>query len=1492
MDDGIIPKDAFSILAPPREPVEDPQTSAAPIVMRNPTRLLSRCLALALAPAASAGLIHRWSFDETSGTTLADSIGGTSAQVVVQPGGGGHTLGGGGIRLDGGDRASADYVAMPESCFDGLSDVTIELWAAPHSFPSWGRVLDIGPGDGPAIVAGQNLLRWSFSQNNDGNLQRAGVWGLDALNSALPTSVDQRYHYAVSWDADGGPGGSGLLSFYRNGALIGTQNTGATRIATLASLANTSFWLGRSHFGSDGTANATFDELRVYDSVLDAAALQANFISGPDSGSAIPLSGLLHRWNFNGNLNDQIGGRTAQIIDPDGNPATGGGGNLITDSGSIRLGGGDRASSAYISLGTNLLAGRNTPITLEAWATQHSPKVWSRIFDFGSGPAENLFMAWTIYNDLNADRLGFADLGQEIKADGTNAPYAIGTEYHIVMTLEPGAGDNGQTLVTWYSSPANDTSTSAAKGSFSAPHSIVNFSDPNAWLGRSQYDGDETADASYNEFRIYDRALTPEEVLAHRLSGPNHVAIEPPTAVADSAELRRGAAVRIEVLANDSGQGIDPSSVEITSPPSAGNASVQPDGSILYRHQSGIPSTSIDTFSYRVANYTGSFSEPGTVSLVLSDALRLAAPSLALPAEPPALAISTTDAFPGLFFEDALCIRHIPGETSRIFIGERRGIISYVPDIHAAVPERKVLLDLSAQVAFDNSNEGELGLLSFAFHPDFAENGHLFVFYTAPGAPYFDRVSRFTVALDGNQAPVLTNPTASTATERIFINQIDEVFNHNGGDIHFGPDGFLYIAMGDEGDQMNARLNAQRINKDLFSSLLRIDVDRLPSGSEPNPHPAIPTDAGVARFKIPAGNPFTAAAGWDGTYNGIAIPDLTKVRTEMFSTGLRSPWRMSFDPQTGELWIGDVGQYTYEEVHVVDAPGQNLGWAYREGFHPTPGTPTAEIPTPPTGFSAIDPVWEYTHPGGANPANFSGQSITGGVVYRGTRIPALSGAYVFADYVSGNIWALRRDPSGPQVERIAGDAGIASFGIDPSNGDVLLADYAENKIKRLVVSDVSGSDFPAKLSDTGIFADVATLSPNPGIEAYQPNVPFWSDHAIKTRWFGLPDLAGTIGYSQDGNFSFPVGMVWVKHFDLELTRGDPGTRKRIETRVLVRNADGAYGVSYKWNEAGTEAYLVPEAGETFPLSIEVSGSATTQTYEIPSRANCLQCHTPVAGHALSFNARQLHREGLLAGRYGNQLDTLRLASYLSGPAPDLAAFAPLAGADDATSSLEFRVRSYLAVNCVACHQPGGSAPSTWDARPELTLENSGLIRGLANRPGNDSANRLVVPGDPARSILLSRIEATNGFTRMPPTGSHVLDAQAIELVNAWITSELPGRVFYSDWAAGHPGLGARGDDPDGDGATNYDEFVLGTSPLRPDAAAGPGLSMAAGQVVLDFVQPPHRVAIVESSGDLATWQDWPVDDNLPTHPATGIPRLLQGPADPSRRFFRIRLSEP
>ena len=190
-------------------------------------------------------------------------------------------------------------------------------------------------------------------------------------------------------------------------------------------------------------------------------------------------------------------------------------------------------------------------------------------------------------------------------------------------------------------------------------------------------------------------------------------------------------------------------------------------------------------------------------------------------------------------------------------------------------------------------------------------------------------------------------------------------------------------------------------------------------------------------------------------------------------------------------------------------------------------------------------------------------------------------------------------------------------------------------------------------------------------------------------------------------------MIWAKHFDLELDRGNPATSQRIETRFLVKTATGAYGVSYKWNAAGTEAFLVPESGEEFDLPVTNAGLASIQRYHIPSRAECLNCHTPEAGSALSFNTRQLNREGsALAGLAGNFLTLLDTADYLVGLDEATTTLPRHVRPDETQFSLEARVRSYLAVNCAYCHHAGGSGPPSWDGSPQLNLWDTRLINGL------------------------------------------------------------------------------------------------------------------------------------------------------------------------------------
>ncbi|WP_367873050.1 LamG-like jellyroll fold domain-containing protein [Luteolibacter sp. Populi] len=227
---------------------------------------------------------------------------------------------------------------------------------------------------------------------------------------------------------------------------------------------------------------------------------------------------LSHRWSFNGSLTDSIGSSTVQIIDPDNDDLTGGGSTLSATD--LLLGGGTRATSAYAQLGTNLLQGKKTPVTIELWATQVAVQNWGRIFDFGSSPSEYLMMSWTQAATLATDNVDWTDLAINT-SQNTNQPYTLGSEFHIVMTIEPGAGTNSTTLVTWYSVPVGTSDLGSPQGSFSTANQTAFLNDSLAILGRSQFATDSTANARYNEVRIWDGALSFDEREFYHDAGPN-----------------------------------------------------------------------------------------------------------------------------------------------------------------------------------------------------------------------------------------------------------------------------------------------------------------------------------------------------------------------------------------------------------------------------------------------------------------------------------------------------------------------------------------------------------------------------------------------------------------------------------------------------------------------------------------------------------------------------------------------------------------------------------------------------------------------------------------------------------------------------------------------------------------------------------------------------------------------------------------------------------
>jgi len=914
-------------------------------------------------------------------------------------------------------------------------------------------------------------------------------------------------------------------------------------------------------------------------------------------------------------------------------------------------------------------------------------------------------------------------------------------------------------------------------------------------------------------------------------------------AVKDSAILHHGEKVLIPVLANDTGYR-KPASVLIVTPPAFGTATVDASGRILYQHTIGTPVT--DTFRYSVKRFAA-LTYQADVTLTFADTLRIDNPALAAPPAPPITTYSMVNAFGNnSLFIQPVAMTSPPGDTKRLFVCQKSGQVKIVTNPSSKRPLVSTFLDLQSTAIRRNitlATEGEWGLLSLAFHPAYAINRQFFISYAmvADGVTYL-RLSRFTTQSG--------NPNAADLnSEVVLLQQRDENNAHNSCDLHFGPDGYLYMSLGDTGSQYDGDKVSQLITRNFNSAILRLDVDKKPGNLEPNPHPSIPTDSGVARFSVPIDNPWvhTSRRGsWDGMFNGESISNLNAVRNEFWAVGFRSPWRMSFDGDSGELWCGDVGQDTWEEINLIQRGG-NYGWAFREATHPGPRTP-------PAGFTSIDPLWEYRHGSGAD----FGNSVIGGVVYHGNRIGALKSSYIFGDYVTGNIWSLRRNAFGPpNVTRVTGQTGISAFGTDPSNGDVLAANYNLGTIMRLVTNSPS-TNFPQTLSATGLFANLTTLSPAPGLLPYAVNLPFWSDHAIKRRWFSIP-ASGKIGWFQDEPWTFQVGSLWVKHFDLELTRGDPTTRKRIETRLLVRTQDGVYGVSYRWNEAGTEASLAADEGEDIDLAVVEDSIPRTQRWHIPSRSDCRSCHNEQAGYALSFNTRQLNLESNIQGFSGNQLTTLQSAGYFSTPLPAATTLPRHFRANETTFSLEERARSYLAVNCSYCHQSGSNTPGTWDGRSALTLAETGLINGTANNTGSDPLNRLIVPGDHTHSIVLNRIATRNGFTRMPPLGSNELDRASIDLVESWI---------------------------------NQLTVPPASAAPVPASTITPSVNRAGDTAALDFPITEGQWFEVEYSSDQSTWTHWNVSGNDGQKHAGGIVNLAGTLPALDPLFFRVTVYGP
>ncbi len=322
------------------------------------------------------------------------------------------------------------------------------------------------------------------------------------------------------------------------------------------------------------------------------------------------------------------------------------------------------------------------------------------------------------------------------------------------------------------------------------------------------------------------------------------------------------------------------------------------------------------------------------------------------------LGVSIESAFPNLRIARPIVVTHAGDGSNRIFVASQLGSV-HVFEKNSEAEEATLFFDHEEHVTYKDK-ENEEGLLGFAMHPNYKENGEFFLFYTTADAEHTSVISRFRVSKD--------DPNKSDPTYEEELLRIPQPFwNHNGGTLAFGPDGYLYIALGDGGNGGDPLKNGQNLST-LNGSILRIDVDHKDPGKN---------------YAVPPSNPF------------VKTKD---AKPEIYAYGFRNVWRLSFDRVTGTFYAADVGQKLWEEINIVKRGG-NYGWNLREGNHPYV-TDSGEMDSGPRP-DLIDPIFEYDHE--------TGKSITGGVVYRGAAAPQLSGMYVYADYVSGRIWALEHD---------------------------------------------------------------------------------------------------------------------------------------------------------------------------------------------------------------------------------------------------------------------------------------------------------------------------------------------------------------------------------------------------------------------------------------------------------------------------------------------------
>lgn len=654
--------------------------------------------------------------------------------------------------------------------------------------------------------------------------------------------------------------------------------------------------------------------------------------------------------------------------------------------------------------------------------------------------------------------------------------------------------------------------------------------------------------------------------------------------------------------------------------------------------------------------------------------------------------------FPARNFTNALDLAY-SADLHRWFLAEQAGRLHTFTELGEG-------LQLAADFGRLQGPEGNL--YAFTLDPGFATNHFIYVCYVLKSdLPEGTHVSRFKVKTDG--APVV-----DLASEELLITWLSG--GHNGCCLKFGPDGYLYISTGDgAGPNPPDPLHTGQDVSDLLSSLLRIDVHHR---------------ADNRPYAIPADNPFVGRA---------------NTRPEIWAFGFRNPWRFGIDPQNGQVWVADVGWELWELIYRVERGG-NYGWSIVEGRQPVHTTdPLGPAPITP-------PIKDHPHSEAA--------SITGGFVYYGSKFPALKGAFIYGDWETGKIWAIRADKDKITFSEELTDTSIrvVSFAPDP-RGEIVVLDY-NGGLYSLEANPAANrtTDFPTRLSQTGLFTSWANQTAAPGVIPFRVNASIWNDHATAERFLALP--FESVITNADRPWRYPSNAVLVRTVSLEMEKGRPDSALKIETQVLHFNGDGWGAYSYRWNDDQSDAALVPAEGAEATLKIAdpgEPGGTRVQTWRFHARAECLRCHNPWCGAALGFQPENLKAEDLRA-LAADRFFAVELK------APEKSLVSPY----DAHQPLESRARSYLHINCSPCHREnaGGAVPSVMNI--DLPNDKMHMVDQRPTRGDLALARaRVINPGAPFNSAALFRVSAT-GRSRMPYIGTRIVDDPGIALLREWI----------------------------------------------------------------------------------------------------------------------------